>query len=59
MKVMHMKVVGEDMHEEMVADYKPVVVDTLTSCRNISNARANTWADDLTRGLQRALRETS
>lgn len=55
MKVTHMKVVGEDRHEEMVADYKPVAADILTSCRNNSNARANAWADDLTSGLQRAL----
>jgi hypothetical protein len=47
-----MKVFGEDKHEETAADYKPVAADTLTSCRNNSNALANAWADDLTRGVR-------
>jgi hypothetical protein len=47
-----MKVVGEGKHEETVADYKPVAADTLTSCRNNSNARTNAWADDLTGGVR-------
>ena len=48
MKVMHMKVAGEDNHAEMMAGYKPAAEDTSTSCKNDSNVRANAWADDLT-----------
>jgi hypothetical protein len=48
MKVMNMKVAGEDNHAEMMAGYKPAAEDTSTSCENDSNVAENAWADDLT-----------
>jgi hypothetical protein len=40
MKVMNMKVAGEDNHAEMMASYKPVAEDTSTSVTRWGGARA-------------------